>query len=133
MLQIPFPGAQVLSIIGVYLPSTDHSITEYTEYLTELESIVSALQSEGPIVIVGDFNAHIGALGGVRSQDSPNQAGKLVLFDTISTCNLYVASLTDETLGANYTSPITQLLLIALWTITLLTLSCPVPFYLLVS
>ncbi len=101
-IQMPLPNSQTLSIIGVYLPSTDHPVLEYTDYLIELESAISALQAEGPVVIAGDFNAHIGALTRGHSEDAPNQVGHL-LFEVICRCDLYVASLSEGATGAAYT------------------------------
>lgn len=101
-IQLPLPNSQSLSIIGVYLPSTDHPTPEYTEYLLELETIVTALQSEGPVIVAGDFNAHIGTLGCGRGRDPPNHTGRLLL-DVICRCDLFVASLLEDAAGADYT------------------------------
>lgn len=55
--EIPYSDFQTLSIIGAYLPLSDHPIQEYTDWFVELESAVSALQAEGPVMIAGGFNA----------------------------------------------------------------------------
>ena len=47
----------------------------YSEHLIELERVISEHQHYGPVVIMGDFNAHLGTLGGVRE---PNQQGILL-------------------------------------------------------
>ena len=48
----------------------------------------------GPIVVAGDFNAHLGQLGGPRDMGESNQQG--VLLDLVlRRCDLYVASLAD--------------------------------------
>ena len=57
-IQVPTSNF-TLTIIGVYLPSTDHDISEFTEYLHDLESFVSATQATGPVIVMGDFNAHL--------------------------------------------------------------------------
>ena len=95
-IQIPYLNTQVLSIVGVYLPSSDHPVQEYVDCLAELESVISALQADGPVIIMGDFNAHLG------NMDNSNQVGEL-LFDVVCRCNLYVASILDMATGANYT------------------------------
>ena len=65
---------RTLNIIPVYLPSSDHSLEEYAEYLTELTSIVSAIECSGPVLLLGDFNAHLPLPG-----NSINQQGNLLL------------------------------------------------------
>ena len=98
-IQIPYLNTQVLSIVGVYLPSSDHPVQEYVDCLAELESVISALQADGPVIIMGDFNAH---LGNVDNSGTHNQVGEL-LFDVVCRCNLYVASISGMATGANYT------------------------------
>ena len=61
------------------------------DYLNNLESTISACQSLGLVIIMGDFNAHLGTLGCFRNNDSINGPGR-VLFDMICRCNLFVAS-----------------------------------------
>ena len=72
VIEIQLYDSQVLSIVGVYLPSSDHPLQEFADCLIELESAVSALQAEAPVMLAGDFNA---SLCGRYSRDSPNQAG----------------------------------------------------------
>ena len=54
---------RILNVISVYLPSSDHPLDEFAKYLTELTSIVSAIESSGPILLLWDFNAHLPSLG----------------------------------------------------------------------
>ena len=51
-----------LSIIGVYLPSYGYT-EEYQACLTDLEEFLSGLPHSQPLVIVGDFNAHMEYVG----------------------------------------------------------------------
>jgi len=44
--------------IVIHLPTTDSSSEIYNEYLIELQNI-SVLQSDGPVRVTGDFNAHL--------------------------------------------------------------------------
>lgn len=37
-----------------------------SEHLIELERVISEHQQYGPVIIMGDYNAHLGTLGGVR-------------------------------------------------------------------
>ena len=101
-IQLPLKDSVSLSIIGVYLPSTDHPASEYSDYLIDLESTISSLQACGPTLIAGDFNAHLGHLGCKRNNDSPNEAGHM-LFDVIDRCDLYVPSQSALAKGERYT------------------------------
>ena len=87
----------LLSIISVYLPSSDHSLDEYTGYLSELENTISTLKSSGPVMLVGDFNAHIPEVCGTG-----NKQGELLL-QTIHSHDLFVASTSSLSNGPNYT------------------------------
>ena len=90
-----------LSIINVYLPTSDYPLDIFKEYLHELDTI-SALQSDGPVMVLGDFNAHLGSLGGQRGIGEANPQGKLLL-DLICRTNLFVASLCSISSGPSYT------------------------------
>ena len=90
------------TVIGVYLPCADLGTETYCEHLIELERIISDNQRLGPVVIMGDFNAHLGALGGERGVDDPNQQG-LLLHQLLTRCNLYVVSLSLLATGPQYT------------------------------
>lgn len=86
-IQLPLDNCTSPAIIGVYLPSSDHPTAEYTNYLIHLESVISSLQASGPLLVIGNFNAHLGHLGCVRNHDITNQVGQM-LFDVIDRCNL---------------------------------------------
>lgn len=45
------------------MPSTEYPLDVYKEYLLELKNTISALQSDGPVMVTGDFNAHLGDMG----------------------------------------------------------------------
>ena len=74
----------------------------YSEHLVELENLISESERLGPIVIIGDFNAHLGKLGGVRGQGNPNQQGTL-LHQLLVRCKLYAVSLSSISKGPPYT------------------------------
>ena len=61
-----------LSIFAVYLPC-ELSVSYCEPFGGIGELIISESQCLGPVVIVGDFNARLGSLGGVRGQGNPNQ------------------------------------------------------------
>ena len=101
-VQVPISDCQCLSVIGVYLPTSDVPITQYKEVLNELENVVSALQRKGPVVVVGDFNAHIGELYSKRALGTTNAQGHLLL-DMVIRSNQYIASLTNTATGPKHT------------------------------
>ena len=92
----------ITTVIGVYLPCADLGTETYCEYLIELERIISDHQHLGPVVIMGDFIAHLGAIGGERGVGDPNQQG-LLLHQLLTRCNLYVVSLSLLATGPQYT------------------------------
>ena len=92
----------VLSVIGVYLPCNDQGLDVYKEHLVELEQIVSDSLLLGPVVVVGDFNAHLGSLGGPRGVGDMNVQG-VILYELMIRCDLSVASLGSAALGEMYT------------------------------
>ena len=52
-------------------------ITSLKCILNALGDIVSQLDPNDPLIIVGDLNCHLGHLGGVRSDEEPNNRGVL--------------------------------------------------------
>ncbi len=77
-LQLSELPSSTLSIIGVYLPCIDQGLDVFAECLSVLESLVCDSKRLGPVIVAGDFNAHLGTLGGPRGLGSPNQQGFLV-------------------------------------------------------
>ena len=71
-------------IIGVYLPATDCPTDDFCHCLHTIEDLVNKY-NQGPVIIAGDFNAHVGLNGGPRGLDSPNHHGKF-LMDLLSIC-----------------------------------------------
>jgi len=72
----------------------------YSEHLIELEWVVSEHQPDGPVIVMGDFNAHLGTLGGRRCMGQPNQQG--ILHQLITCCNLYAVSRASLSQGPLY-------------------------------
>ena len=58
-IQLRLNDASCVTIIAVYLPSTNYAREDFVESFQELQSIVSACQSDGPVMIVGDFNVNV--------------------------------------------------------------------------
>ena len=65
-MRLTYPETKELTILGVYSPCADVVIEKYVQVLCELERLISEGQRLGPVLVGGDFNAHLGALGGVR-------------------------------------------------------------------
>ena len=105
-IRVEFPSDShdrtIISVLGVYLPCLDKGIESYREHIIELENLISDSQHFGAVVIAGDFNAHIGCLGGLRGEGQPNHQGLLVK-DLIDRCSLHVLSLSGRAEGPNYT------------------------------
>ena len=97
-IQVSINYNSSLSIVNVYLPTTDCSSDTYNDYIIELENAISILQSDGPVLVVGDFNAHLGEAGGVRGHGSMNAHGQL-LMDLICRTDLYAVSLSHTASG----------------------------------
>ena len=49
-----------MSVTGVYMPCLDQGIDVYRKHLVILEQVITESESVGPVVIVSDFNAHLG-------------------------------------------------------------------------
>ena len=62
-----------INIFNVYFPSCNHNRDDFMLCLLNLEEAINSLPSQDiPILIAGDFNAHLGTLAGVCASGSPN-------------------------------------------------------------
>ena len=98
-VQLTVSNSAKISIIGAYFPTTDNSLNIYKEYLCELENVVYA--RSGPVVIIGDFNAHIGKVYSNRANCQTNPQGHLLL-DMIDRTGHYAVSLSDLSRGPTH-------------------------------
>ena len=64
-------------VIGVYLPTTDAATDDFRSCLLVLEDIIN--NHDGPIVLAGDFNCHVGPEGGAKASGCQNIHGRLLL------------------------------------------------------
>ena len=71
-IQLIFP----LTIIAVYLPSTNHSIDECNESIDFLWAIYDSLSEKGYVYVLGDFNADLGYSTESKGLREPNSRGK---------------------------------------------------------
>ena len=93
-------SSYVMNIIGAYLPSTDHQIEEFDSYLQQLEDTTIAYNQLGPVMVAGDFNAHIGDSSELGR--STNIQGQLRI-QLMHRCSLYPVTLSSLTKGPRYT------------------------------
>ena len=83
-----------LTVLCVYLPSSDHTFEEFTTYVNELDC---TYQTQGPVVIAGDINAH---LPNICSTQNPQ--GNLI-HDLIDRNHLYPVLSSNTSRKLNYT------------------------------
>ena len=95
-IRISMSESSCVNVICVYLPSTDHSDSEFRAYVNDLASLIGALEASGPIIILGDLNAHL------DDRSSCNTRRNLLL-DTICSCDLFDVSSSSISSGPGYT------------------------------
>ncbi len=83
-----------VNVVCAYLPSSDHPFEEFRSYVNDLASIASALESSGPIIILGDINAHLCDYTDIRAR---------LLHEVIASCDLYIVSSSSIATGPGYT------------------------------
>ena len=97
-IQINAPNQDPLFILSVYFPSSNHQFTEFCECLGLLCSLCDIYVNKGPFVLMGDFNAHLGNMGGSRGFGNiDNRGEKLIEF--LDYFNLLVLNLSETTCG----------------------------------
>ena len=88
ILRVTPRASQSFYILNVYLPSSSESTSSYRTQTERLENILYELNvKENVIVIMGDFNAHIGDIGGPRCLRNINAKG-IILKQLIGTFEL---------------------------------------------
>ena len=101
-IQLALSGSSLLTIIGIYMPSSDYPQDEYISCLEAVDTIISRLSPDDPLLVVGDLNCHLGPMGGHRSSDSTNSRG-ILWKELIDNHSLYVPSQSDIATGPTYT------------------------------
>ena len=89
----------IMPVIGVYLPRLDQGIDCYTDHLIELECVIRDSQLLGPVVVLGDYKAHLRGGGGEGVQ---NLQGVL-LQEILDQRDLIAVSQGALASGPNYT------------------------------
>ena len=95
-------GETWISIIGVYLPCADLGMDYYRDTVVDLEKIISDSTILGPVVVAGDFNAHLWQLWGPHTSSTTNCQG-LLLGEQLNRCELHATSLSSTASGLDYT------------------------------
>ena len=52
----------LVSVIGVYMPCSDQGLECYRDHLIQRERVISESSLLSPVVVLGDFNAHIASI-----------------------------------------------------------------------
>ena len=74
-IQVPIEGTRSLTILGVYMPSSDQPQEVYNDYMATINQTISNTFCSSPLLVVGDLNCHLGQAGGPRSSAEPNHRG----------------------------------------------------------
>ena len=86
-------------IIQVYLPSVNHALAHFDEYLLKLQDICSMYNEMGTLIIMGDFNAHING----RIFVKPHDRRSAILSNFLVTNNLIPVNTLSICTGADST------------------------------
>ena len=78
-IKCEFSGCRPLFILGVYLPSSNHTLDEFQECLELLWALYESLSADGFVIVLGDVNSDFGNCLGVRGKKEPNVRGKLLI------------------------------------------------------
>lgn len=74
-IQVRLSNNKMIYFIGVYLPATNQPIEQFRKYSHDLKHVVNILHQQGAVIVLGDFNGHIGTHGGPRSFSAINNPG----------------------------------------------------------
>ena len=97
-IKCEFSGCRPLFILGVYLPSSNHTLDEFQECLDLLWALYESLSADGFVIVLGDVNGDFGNCLGVRGKKEPNVRGKL-LIDFANFLNVYAVNLLSSCSG----------------------------------
>lgn len=86
-------------VCGVYLPSTNHPVTEFKEAISALEQLCVRERGDDNLIIVGDFNGHI---PGARLFCKENTRGQLVR-EALQKLDMTATNLMSSCLGPRHT------------------------------
>ena len=89
-------NSKSLIVIAVYLLCSNYSNDEYLSYFQDLQSVVSAYESYGPVIITGDLNVNLADVNHHCDQ-------KQLVMDFIDAHSLYIVSQSSVCGGPNHT------------------------------
>ena len=89
------PLSHTLTILGVYMPSSDQPHNSYVE---AVDQVICQVSPSSPLIVAGDLNCHLGHLGGPKSSDCFNSRG-LQWKELIDRHSLYVISFSNIATG----------------------------------
>ena len=78
-IELKLINSERIYIIGVYMPS-DSYIKHYHETITELEAITHTCSLKGKVLILGDFNARLRAIGKMHDDVTSDKSSSLQQF-----------------------------------------------------
>ena len=78
-IKCEFSGCRPLFILGVYLPSSNHTLDEFQECLDLLWALYESLLADGFVIVLGDVNGDFGNCPGVGGKKEPDVRGKLLI------------------------------------------------------
>ena len=78
-IKCEFSGCRPLFILGVYLPSSNHTLDEFHECLDLLWALYESLSADGFVIVLSDVNGDFGNCLGLRGKKEPNVRGKLLI------------------------------------------------------
>ena len=96
-IRVQTTDGAILVILSIYLPASGSS-TDLSVTLNELEGIMDALEEDAIPIICGDYNGHMGTLGGPRGIGPPTNAGRLV-HKFMNRQNLFAANMLNSATG----------------------------------
>lgn len=91
-----------IHIIGVLLPSTNQTVDEFKSTLEHIERLYDSYSQNGPVIILGDFNAHLSHGYGGKNTVKSNERGKLIE-QFLDERRLQSVSSQNNTAGPDYT------------------------------
>jgi hypothetical protein len=101
-IEISGVGGIKLFIISVYMPQKGCYIADFQNVLDELETVACTLSTMGELMIVGDWNAHMGVEGGPRGWGKSCKSGKKLL-GFMQRCWMFCVDLQSKACGSIYT------------------------------
>ena len=98
-----YTNSGCISVIGVYLPHAGHGLTEYQKHLDVLEHVIEQCSLGGDVIVMGDFNAHVGQEDQLPRGWGRTTANGRRLLDMLSRCAMTPVDLSTICEGPEHT------------------------------